>query len=179
MILVHPSGLVPTAERASPRAVGIPLSLRSTEKSRLRWVQPRAGFARDLGDTCRRRGIGADRRPVLAKHAGLLAPDGFARVAQPLDVVDADGGDHGGIGVDGIDGVEPPAEADFQHRHVNASTRELVERRERAELEVGQRDPRRAPIRGAPNAAHSAASRGIHAVHAHARSLYLIRCGEV
>ncbi len=83
--------------------------------------------------------IAADRKSAGAENPGLLAPDVLARWAQIVDVIDRDRGDDGDVGIDHIDRIEPAAEADFEHQHVDSRAREQPERGERAELEIRER----------------------------------------
>ncbi len=90
--------------------------------------------------TARRLRIADDRGATAAENAGLLAPDAVEVVAEPVLVIEIDGGHDRGIGVDDVDGIEPPAEADFEQRDVEPGLGEKHQRGERAVFEIGQRD---------------------------------------
>ncbi len=55
-------------------------------------------------------------------------------------MVEIDGREDGDVGIHGVDGVEPPAQADLQNQQLAAGGSEDIKRRERAPLEVGERD---------------------------------------
>ena len=103
---------------------------------------------RELRILARHRGVGADRlrqqhfhrlrhltaddrdrvrsRPVLGMlldDAGLLTGDAGDVVAEVLDVVDADRGDHRDRRVDDVGGVPAPAEADLDDRRRRSGRR--------------------------------------------------------
>ena len=70
---------------------------------------------------------------------GLLAADRFAVGAEVLHVVEVDAGDDGAVGIDDVDRVEPPAQADFEDRHVERRRGQQAHDRQRRELEIGER----------------------------------------
>ena len=55
-------------------------------------------------------------------------------------MIDADAGEHRAIRVHYVHRVEPAAETHFQHRRFDSLAREEPQRRERAVLEIGERD---------------------------------------
>jgi hypothetical protein len=55
-------------------------------------------------------------------------------------VIERDAGHHGAIGVVGIDRIEAAAEPDFENQHFDLAGAKDFHRRQRTELEVGQRD---------------------------------------
>ena len=63
-----------------------------------------------------------------------------------MDVIDIDGGDHGRVRIEHVDGVEPPSDADLEHRGVNPRRPEDLDCGEGPELEVGQGDPAPRPV---------------------------------
>ena len=104
-----------------------------------------------LDQARRRLGIAADGRIAGAENARLLAADGLARGAEKIHVIEIDAGDDGDVGLVDVGGVEPPAEADLEDDGVERLRGEDLPRRQRAELEIGQRhvaarrfDPREA-----------------------------------
>jgi hypothetical protein len=103
-------------------------------------VPRRVERARRRSQRNRWRAIAAHGRAPGAEDAGLLASDGFAVGAEPLGMIDLDTGDHGHVGIDDVHRVEPPAEADLQHHPVERLAAEDLQRRQRAEFEIGQRD---------------------------------------
>lgn len=74
-----------------------------------------------------------------AHDAGLLGADGLAVFAQPIGMVDVDGGDHRHIRIDDVDRIQAPAQADFQHCQIQRGALEQPQGRQRAEFEIGQR----------------------------------------
>ena len=84
--------------------------------------------------------IAADCGLSSAEDTGFLVADRFARRAQPVGMIERDARHHGTVGVVSVDGVEPTAEADLKDDYVNLARRKDLPGRQRAELEVGQRD---------------------------------------
>ena len=74
-----------------------------------------------------------------AKDPSFLAPDLLERIAQPVDMIEADRADHAHVRIHDVGGIEPAAETHFQHRHVDGGAREQVERGQRVVFEEGQR----------------------------------------
>ena len=54
--------------------------------------------------------------------------DRLAIRAQPVGVIEADIGHQRGVGIDDVDGVEPAAEPDLQHLHVDPCLAEQPQR---------------------------------------------------
>ncbi|CAM5352463.1 hypothetical protein RLIN73S_03268 [Rhodanobacter lindaniclasticus] len=92
--------------------------------------------------TLRRIELTHDRRPTAARYTGLLAADAVAIGAEPFHVIEIHGGDHGHVGINDVHRVEAATQAHFEHRHVDAGAGEQVDRRQRAEFEIGQRNLR-------------------------------------
>ena len=128
-------------EPLAARAFEIPLpGLRSRAEIASDPQHRRADGVGGLDERARRIDVAADHRSPGPEDAGLLAADGLARRPEVVDVVDADAGDDRDVGVDDVDRVEPPAEADLEDRQVGLRAREEPERRQRAELEIRERD---------------------------------------
>ena len=68
------------------------------------------------------------RRDAALQNPGLLGGDGFDGVAQEDLVIHVDGRDHGEHRLDYIGRVQPPAQADFDHRRLDAQLAKQPER---------------------------------------------------
>ena len=86
----------------------------------------------------RRLRITAQRRTPTAHDPRFLAGHRLATVAEPFGVIHADASDERKISIDQVDRIQPPAQADFEHRDVQLGLLEQPECCERAHLEVGQ-----------------------------------------
>src|SRR5205085_7417891 len=75
--------------------------------------------ARRVEHRSRRHGLGNDRRTSGTKDAGLLAPDRLAIRAEVIDVIDAYARQHSAVRIDDVHRIEPPAEADLEHRRLD------------------------------------------------------------
>ena len=87
----------------------------------------------------RRVRLGDHRGPPGAKDACFLAADFFARRPEVIDVIDADAREHSAIRIDHVDRIQASAQAHFEDCGLDFLARKEPQRRERAELEVGQR----------------------------------------
>ena len=85
------------------------------------------------------RAVGDDGEALVSENAGLLAADVVPVAAQPVLVVEPDVGDERGIGTEDVHRIEPAAQADFQHLHLDSGLAEQPECRQRAELEIAER----------------------------------------
>ncbi len=87
----------------------------------------------------RRIDLAQHQRLPRARDARLLPADALAIRAQPVDMIDVDGGDHRDIGIHQIHGVQASAQPHFQHCQIQLRLLEQPQRRQRAEFEIGQR----------------------------------------
>ena len=78
-------------------------------------------------------------RPAGAKDACLLARDALEIRTQPFRVIDPERNDNRDVGVDDVYRVEPPAHADLEDDRIRLRRLEDEERRQRVELEEGER----------------------------------------
>ncbi len=96
----------------------------------------------------RRLRIGANRRCLRPENTGFFKTDGLARRPEPIGVVKRYAGHHRAIGIVDIDRIQTPAQAHFEDQHLDPGGGKSLPRRQRAELEVGQRHvTRRLPCR--------------------------------
>src|SRR4051812_48479100 len=95
-------------------------------------------LARRCQHRLRRLRLPALRWLLSAKDAGLLAPNGFAIRPQVIDMIDANACKDRAIRIDDVHRIEPPAQADLEHRHLYLFAREQPQRAERAVLEIRQ-----------------------------------------
>ena len=102
--------------------------------------QRRGDGARVVDQGRRRIGLRAYHRPPGAKDPGLLVGDVGARRTEVIHVIEIDGRHDGHVGIDDVDGIEAAAQAHLEDRDVETGARERVQRRQRAVLEIGQRD---------------------------------------
>src|SRR6516162_3842119 len=63
------------------------------------------------------------------EDAGLLRADGLECIAEPLAVIETDRSEHRHVRVDEVRGIQTAAEADLEHRSLDAGIRENHERR--------------------------------------------------
>ena len=99
----------------------------------------RAELLDDLPHRPGQRRAAEHRRPPGAEDPGLLTPDLFDRIAQPVDMIESYRTDHAHVRIHDVGGVESPAETDLEYRHVHGRAREDVECRQRVVFEEGQR----------------------------------------
>ena len=78
-------------------------------------------------------------RLLRTKNARFLAANLLHVVAKKRLVVEPDARDNRKVCVDDVERVEAPAQADLQHRDVDASSSKRLQGHQRGELEVGQR----------------------------------------
>ncbi len=74
-----------------------------------------------------------------AKNTGLLKGNLFARISQIFHMIHIHTGHHRAIMVEHIHRIQPPAEADFQYRHLDRLINETLHRSQRAEFKISQR----------------------------------------
>ena len=84
--------------------------------------------------------VGTHRYASTAHDAGLLGRDLFARGAQPVLMIEADGGDQRAIGSDDVDRIEAAAQTHLQNHDIELRLRKDQQRGERGEFEIGERD---------------------------------------
>ena len=92
-----------------------------------------------IEQTGRRGRLPHDGRTAGTCDAGLFAADAVTIVTEPVGVIQIDRGDHRDIGIDDVDRIQPAAQTDLQHRHIQRGPAEQVQRRKGAEFEIGQR----------------------------------------
>src|SRR5262249_30090864 len=78
--------------------------------------------------------------PTRPEYPGFLPSYGLAGIAKVVHVIEIHGSQHGAVGVERVDRVEPPAEAHLEDHGVEGTQCEDLPGRQRAELEICQRD---------------------------------------
>ena len=102
-------------------------------------LDPRPAFGQGRQQARGRIQLAHDRWPVAPRDTGFLATDAVAIRPQPVHVVQVHGGDDRHVRIDDVHRVQAPAKTHLQHCHVDAGTGKQVQRGQRAEFEVGQR----------------------------------------
>ena len=94
---------------------------------------------RHRAQAVRRSGIRAHGGPPRAEDTGLLETDRLAVIAQPVDMVDGDRGQHADISIHDVNRIEAAAETNLEDDEVWRLLKEQFYRCQRTELEIGQR----------------------------------------
>ena len=132
--------------------------------------------------------VADDHRHARLDDAGLLDRDLAQRRAEVLLVIEGDRRDRGRPpGRHDVGGVEPAAEADFEHRHLDAGAAEQLERRPRSSPRrtsaATSSRRRRAGRRSTPRTSSTAATQRVAVRPAGRRStnrsVRSTRCGDV